>query len=427
MKYEANWKSLDKRPVPAWFDDAKFGIFIHWGLYSVPAWAPKKEYSEWYGSDYKRDHKPTKDFHKRTYGEDFKYEDFVNSFTAELFDEKAWVNLFKRSGAKYLALTSRHHDGYCLWSSQYSYKWNSVDLVPHKNIVGKLTEEAKKQGIKMGLYYSLLEWDHPLYDSNPEEYALKHMIPQMKELIEAYEPSLLFTDGEWGHPSETWHSCEFLQWLFNESSVKDEIVVNDRWGKETRSSHGGYFTTEYGEVGAGKQLVDGQKWEENRGVGSSFGFNRIETLEDYLSEKDIIHMLVEIVCKGGNLLLNVGPTSDGRIPVIQEERLLQMGKWLEVNGEGIYGTKKYKKTSQDENTYFVQKENNVYVHCLKWPKDHLVLDMELSNIQGVTILGVEGQLNYDIDDGNVTIEVPNLTVDEIPCNHAYVIKLAGIE
>jgi len=222
------WESLDSRPCPQWFDEAKFGIFIHWGVYSVPAWAPKGQYAEWYWHAMSDKTGPAWQFHVRTYGEHFKYQDFASAFKAELFDPAQWADLFARSGARYVVLTSKHHDGFCLWPSAQSWNWNSVDVGPHRDLLGDLTAPVRARGLKMGIYYSLYEWYHPLYQSDVARYVDEHMLPQLKDVAERYRPSLLFADGEWEHPSEVWRSAEFLAWLFNESPVRDEVVVDER-------------------------------------------------------------------------------------------------------------------------------------------------------------------------------------------------------
>ncbi len=179
------------------------------------------------------------------YGPKHKYPDFAGQFKAELFDPQQWADVFVRSGAKYVVLTSKHHEGFCLWPSEQSWNWNAVDIGPHRDLAGDLTQAVKARGLHMGFYYSLYEWFNPLYKNNLEKYVDDHMIPQMKDLVTRYQPDILWTDGEWDHPSEKWKSTAFLSWLYNESPVKDQVVVNDRWGKETRSVHGGIYTTEY--------------------------------------------------------------------------------------------------------------------------------------------------------------------------------------
>lgn len=436
--YEAAWPSLDSRPIPGWYDDAKLGIFVHWGIYSVPSWGPKRNtvhtsgeaYAEWYGSAMQIEHGPYWSFHRQQYGERCRYEDFAQHFKAELFDPEQWASLFARSGARFVTLTSKHHDGFCLWPSEHSWNWNTVDIGPHRDLVGELAAATRAQGLRMGVYYSLLEWYNPLYLKDPARYAREKMIPQMKDLVERYAPSMLFTDGEWEHSSEVWHAREFLQWLFNESPVRDEIVVNDRWGKETRSRHGGYYTIEYGEVdNQGTPLDRSRKWEENRSIGSSYGYNRNERLEDYLSEDEVIHLLANTVSNGGNLLLNVGPTADGRIPVIMEERLLQLGDWLKVNGEAIYGTSPVRAVQGPDYARFTGKENRLYIICLRWPQQRFQLEAQLP--AGCTPETLEARMLgtpvpigvHRTGERQLAIEVPALTVDELPCRSAYTIEV----
>ena len=423
QQYTPDWESIDSRPVPAWFDDAKFGIFIHWGLYSVPAWAKRGEYAEWYWECMKKGQE-TWDFHKATYGEDFQYQDFVKDFTCDMFDPDQWADLFARAGARYIVPTSRHHDGFCLWPSGHAWNWNSVDVGPHRDLMGELTQAVRARDMKMGFYYSLYEWYRPLYLESPERYALEHMIPQLKDVVERYSPSIIFTDGEWDHPWETWHSPEFLAWLFNESPCRDDVVINDRWGKGTRSEHGGYYTTEYGEVGEGKALDAARKWEECRGIGASFGYNRNETSEDYLSSAECIHLLADMVSKGGNLLLNIGPTADGRVPEIQQERLLDMGAWLDVNGRAIYETHPWK--SPEGDTRFTMNGDDRYCICLKWPKEEIRIDgLKATDGATVSLLGSECPVDWECEGDGVTVRVPCISPSEVPCNHAWTLQLSG--
>jgi alpha-L-fucosidase len=416
--YKPDWNSLDSRPIPDWFGDAKFGIFIHWGVYSVPSWAPKGRYAEWYWYDMYNSEE-TKKFHNKTYGKSFKYQDFAPMFKAELFDPEKWAELFYNAGAKYVVLTSKHHDGFCLWKSQYSWNWNSVDIGPKRDLVKEITSAVRKKGLKMGLYYSLYEWFNPLYQKNVNLYVEKYMLPQLKELILKYKPSLLYTDGEWEYPSEVWKSKEFLAWLFNSSPVKNEIVVNDRWGKETRTLHGGYWTSEYGGcLGEGREITPFHIWEETRGIGSSFGYNRNEDIQDYSSAKDLLHLLINTVSKGGNLLLDVGPTSDGRIPVIMQERLIEIGNWLKVNGEAIYGTKPFLKI-ENRDVKYTSKGKILYAICLNLPSKNLVLNLKPTPITSLKILGEEKKLRWKIQGNKINIEIPQ----DIKKSYAYVFKI----
>ncbi len=426
MKYTADWQSLNSRKVPQWFSDAKFGIFIHWGLYSVPAYTKNGEYAEWYRIQLDNENHPSSEFHRRVYGDNFKYEDFVDGFKAELFDADKWADLFQKSGAKYINLVSKHHDGFCLFKSDYAWNWNSIDVGPHRDFCMELKNALAKTDVKFGVYHSVYEWFNPIYLRNPEEYAVKHLIPMLKELITKYEPCTLFTDGEWDHPSETWHSTEFLAWLYNESPVKDFIVPNDRWGKETRGRLGGNFTTEYGIIDGNRRIEDielDRPFEECRGIGKSFGLNRIEGTEDYLSAKELIETLCSLVSKGGNFLLNIGPAADGTIPVIMEERLLQMGEWLKVNGDAIYGTEIYSKKLQD-GVYYTKKGEKIFAIINRFPYGSVVLDeVPYSDGLKAKLLSHPAKLEIKNNDGKAEIIFPSINPDEVKCQYLYAIEL----
>ena len=445
QNYKPEWESLDKRAVPQWFQDSKFGIFIHWGVYSVPAWGPTGDsigvydkYAEWYWNkliEPGKTQKYFKKFHDKTYGPNFRYQDFAPMFKAELFDPGKWAELFKESGAKYVVLTSKHHEGFTLWPSAQSWNWNSVDVGPHRDLCGDLTAAVKGKGLHMGFYYSLYEWYNPVYRNNPAAYVNEHMIPQMKDLVTRYTPDILWTDGEWEKPSKDWKSEEFLAWLYNDSPVKDNIVINDRWGNETRSKHGGFYTTEYGLIGD-KEGIDNvvpHPWEECRGIGNSFGFNRTEGISDYSTPEQLIRLLVSTVSAGGNLLLDIGPAADGSIPVIMQQRLLEIGKWLKTNGESIYGTKAFIKTRNDiginpytnKTIFFTQKEKEVYVICLGWPENDIVLkNVAPDKKVQVMLLGTGRVVSAIKSEGNLVISLPMLTPDDN--EPAYVFRVSGL-
>ncbi len=438
QKYESNWESINSRPTPEWFEDIKFGIFIHWGVYSVPAWAPANadigvyaKYSEWYWWRINEDSEAGKifrDYHNEMYGEDFKYQDFAGEFKAEHWDPVQWADVFKKSGAKYVVLTSKHHEGFTLWPSEQSWNWNSVDIGPHRDLCGDLSTAVKDAGLHMGFYYSLYEWYNPLYHNNPEKYVDDHMIPQMKDLVTRYEPDFLWTDGEWDYPSEKWKSTEFLAWLFNESPVKENICINDRWGKETRGEMGGYFTTEYDMVHKNKGIGEVDRpWEECRGIGTSFGYNQVEDLGNYMSSNALIDMLIEKVAGGGNLLLDIGPTADGRIPVIQQQRLLDIGAWLDINGEAIYETRKWEeaKNNSSETVFFTKKGNDLFVLCTKFPEKSIVIN-GVSKSGIVKILGFEGNVKIKKSGSKLTISIPVITPAKNPSPFAWVFKIENI-
>ena len=467
--YQPTWDSVDQRPTPAWFSGAKFGIFIHWGTYSVPAYAPvlpgKLAYAEWYWNamthgkdDPKADElqKGTWIFHQRVYGADFPYQNFAPEFHAELFDPDHWGDVFARSGAKYVVLTSKHHEGFALWPSReasatWGRPWNAVEIGPKRDLLGELTDAVRRKRMRMGFYYSLYEWYNPLWLYDKPRYVREHMFPQFKDLVTHYKPAIIFSDGEWELPSSEWHSPELLAWLFNESPVKDEVVVNDRWGSDTRHKHGGYWTTEYT---AGMSGTD-HPWEENRGMGVSYGYNRAEGLDIYHTARELVMILVDTISRGGNLLLDIGPKADGTIPLVMEERLTKIGDWLKINGEAIYDTKPWKATRQwsagevpkveynkefssayDVTTlvdqshpgkahieaFFTAKENNVYAILPQWP-GHTVLLKDLSQVQSAHLLGSDTPLKFKVSKAGVLVDLPELpeTLRQQP---AWVLRLS---
>ena len=447
QRYTADWASLDARPVAPWFADAKFGIFIHWGVYSVPAWSPKGTYSEWYQywlqekkvfGNGKYTGTEVYDYHVKRFGSDVTYYDLAKYFKAELYDPEAWADLFVRAGARYIVVTSKHHDGYTMWpnpqANDRGFPWNSMDIGPHRDLLGELEKAVRKTDIKFGIYYSLYEWYHPLWIADKETFVTEHFFPQFKDLINKYKPDIIWPDGEWMMTAERWHTPELLAWLFNDSPVAQTIVINDRWGKGCRQKHGGYYTTEY-KAGA----TFDKPWEECRGMGFSFGYNRAEDLQDYNSAKALVLLLVDIVSRGGNLLLDIGPTAHGKIPVIMQERLVQMGNWLRVNGEAIYGTRKWKEPVQwskgkrdyqpkqhylggdyilkqtvdpepgyaVKELFFTQKEGNLYAIAPRWPgKEMIVKGMKGKPGMQVTLLGYEKPLKWENRNGNLVVKLP---------------------
>lgn len=452
QEYEPTWESLDTRPMPAWFNQAKFGIFIHWGVYSVPAWRPlssKKyaSYAEWYYARVIDDFKNGGDaFHRTNFGENFQYRDFAPMFRAELFDPDFWADLFRKAGARYVVLTSKHHDGYCLWPTASPYKkdWNSLAVGPGRDLVGELAEAVRKRGLRLGLYHSIIEWESIptkrtetgwfLNEKTVEKYRIpldqyvdKHLLPQLRELVEKYSPALIFADGgEWDFGEDFWKTKEFLAWLYNEAPNREEVVVNDRWCKGMPGKHGDYFSSEYQDTDA---VEEDHPWEESRGVGGSYGFNRAENLSDYRTSEELVMELVDVVGRGGNLLLNVGPTADGRIPVIMQQRLADIGGWLKVNGEAIYETGEFitggRAGTGEGPVFFTQKGRDLYVIHHGWPEDPLVLkDLPIRKPSTIAMLGLEKTVKWKMTGNSLEIKVPEITLAETPCRYAYVFKLS---
>jgi len=504
--YEPTWESLDSRPTPGWYQDAKFGIFIHWGLYSVPSYTNKGTYAEWYWHALNADtsyfnprqlerHKAISEFHHKVYGEDFEYQDFRRMFTCELFDPDEWADIFKHSGAKYVVLTSKHHDGFCLWpnkqaSESFGMKWNAGEIGPARDLVGELSEAVRSRDIKMGMYYSIWDWFNPLWTERqqlvltkgdmidnsgdvPErakatdemiaeskaalnQYIRDVMYPQFRELVMNYQPALIFSDGDWWMDDDMWQTKPLLAWLFNNAPNKDELVINDRWGK-VRGKHGGYYTTEYGSGFDDPDIL----WEENRGMGMSFGYNRIENIGDYRTEQELIYMLVDLISRGGNLLLNIGPTADGRIPVIMQERLLQLGDWLDVNGEAVYGTRSWTKSAQwsegkiptfsnqdyhsgfpiyemtihpkegnaVKEFYFTMKGNNLHAFSPRWPSENKIFIEEVNpgNNTKVSMLGCKKELPFTTKNGGIEIDISSIGINDLAVEHMHVFRITDIK
>jgi alpha-L-fucosidase len=323
---------------PSWFADAKLGIFIHYGLYCVPSWSGAEQYAEWFykgliGGDTAR-----QEFMRKVYGDDFKYEDFKSLFRAEMFNADQWATLFKKSGARYVIFTSKHHDGFCLWDDSLSGTWNTLCSPAKMDFCQELSEAVRQQGLKFGLYYSLLEWNNPFFrwtidTTGLEHYVNDYMLPQFKSLIWKFKPDLLFADGDWDFTPSQLRSEDLVQYYYD--VIGGEGIVNNRWGS---GFDYGYLTPEYSS--GIKELK--RPWAECRGLSRSFGLNRNADLSSYMTSEELILHFVSLVAAGGGLTLNVSPSADGQIPLLQQERLLDWGEWLATNGEAIYGAKPYK-------------------------------------------------------------------------------------
>ncbi|MFN7325622.1 MAG: alpha-L-fucosidase, partial [Chitinophagales bacterium] len=238
--YTPDWASIDSRPTPEWWRDAKFGIFIHWGVYSVPAFTPKGRYSEWYLHSLTENDQDgsLQRFHQLNFPNK-SYYDLADQFTASQFDPDAWAQLFELAGARYVVLTSKHHDGFCLWpnetaSKTWGFPWNAAARGPKKDLIGDLFKALRKTSVRPGLYYSLYEWYNPIWKQDKARYANEHMLPQLYELVNKYAPEVVWADGDWDASPDTWKSKEFLAWLYNQSPVRDRVVANDRWGSGVR-------------------------------------------------------------------------------------------------------------------------------------------------------------------------------------------------
>jgi alpha-L-fucosidase len=348
------------RELPAWFDESKFGIFVHWTPASVPAYAPvgpdpftaaathgwehamaHNPYVEWYQNSLAIDGSAVQRHHREHYGER-PYDDFIPQFVEahEGWRPDVWADLFASAGARYVVFVTKHHDGFVLWPSDTATRrpgWHA-----RRDLVGELAAVVRERGLRFGVYYSGgLDWTFgglPITDvasmlaaiPQSEEYTA-YIDAHWRELIARYEPSLLWNDI--GSPAGLDLAGLFTHFY---ERVPDGVVNNrfDVFGVAAGTVHADFVTPEYSLAADAR----GPKWEATRGMGTSFGFNRAETDDDYATARELVHLLVEAVARGGNLLLNVGPTADGSIPWVQATRLLAIGWWLERNGEAIYGT-----------------------------------------------------------------------------------------
>ncbi len=464
MEYQPTRESVDRHPVPDWYNDAKFGIFIHWSLSCVPAFAPadkgdileilrnrgaramfaNQPYSEWYLNSIRIKGSPAYEYHLKTYGADFDYYRFADDFNAALpsWNPAAWADLFERVGARYVVLVTKHHDGFLLWESEHLNPARP-DLHASRNVVGELTEEVRSRGMRMGFYYSSpYDWTFthkPItdlatslarYPASDEyrKYATSHWL----ELIDRYDPSVLWSDI--GYPDGV-NINEIFAHFYNKTP---EGVVNERWGQASRwlramarvpglkqyinhsatklwlsgvtspsGVHHDFVTPEYTSFSEIRE----EKWESVRGIGKSFGYNRQEAPEDFLSVPELVRLLVDVVSKNGNLLLNVGPKPGGEIPEVQIDRIKGVGEWLSVNGEAIYGTRPWERAegraSGGIDVRFTSKNGSLYAILVRAPAEERVAIESLKATAGtrVELLGREGLLKWDQAGGSLKVNL----------------------
>lgn len=470
-KFEANLGSLKQHQVPEWYEDAKFGIFIHWGLFSVPGFAgshgsigeifarqydlavAQTPYTEWYANAIKVPESASAAHHAAVW-KGAPYEDFRAPFNKglEQWDPKAWARLFKQAGAKYVVLVTKHHDGYSLWPTDVKHPrkdgWHS-----QRDIVGELGEAVRAEGLRYGLYYSGgIDWSfntRPLrtlgdfIGSVPGGRYPAYAVAQVKELVDRYRPSVLWNDISW--PTPLAKMTETFAYYYN---TVPEGVVNDRWTPVTWQSwlmrfktmrkrfdakmkprmarakskgmipaeppHYDFRTPEY----VSFPDIQKRKWESTRGMSHSFGFNRADKDADYLSVAEIVRDFVDAVSKNGNLLLNIGPRGeDAQIPAEQVARLEGFGAWLAKNGEAIYGTRPWRraegKTGDDLPVRFTCKGDVLYAIVLGKPGggEMTLRDVPAHEDAIVTLLG-HGPVAWRKAGDDMVIVLP--TLDDAP-------------
>jgi len=394
--YEPTWPSLDSRPLPAWYDSAKVGVFLHWGVFSVPSYGSEWFWAYWNNKLGSQSNNYA-EFMAKNYPPGFSYQEFAPQFTAEFFAPEQWAAVFNASGAQYVVLTSKHHEGFTNWPSKTSWNWNSMDVGPKRDLVGDLARAIRKTQphIHFGVYHSLYEWYNPMYlmdkknKFTTDHFIKSKMMPEMLELVKQYEPEVIWSDGDWEASDAYFGSKEFLAWLFNDSPVRDTVVVNDRWGKGIPCEHGSFYTCQ-DRYNPG--VLQPHKWENAMTLDRlSWGYRREAALADYLSIEELLQTLAETISCGGNLLVNVGPTKEGTIPVLMEERLRQLGEWLGVNGEAIYSSSPW--TVQNDTAtpgvWYTARGGAVYGTVLRWPSGGRLLlgSVASSEDTAVTVLG----------------------------------------
>lgn len=408
-----------------WWREARFGMFIHWGLYAVPAGEYKGQRStrigewimEWANI-------PRAD-----------YEKFAQQFNPAKFDAAKWVGLAKAAGMKYIVITSKHHDGFSMFNSEAS-NYDIVDSTPYrKDPIAALAREAKKQGLKFCFYYSILDWHYPsayveapgkdptagnrttkMRPGGKEEYV-KYMKAQLRELITKYDPAVLWFDGEW----QDWWTEEDGQYLYKfVRSLKPDIIINNRVGKGRQGMQGMNKTDrEYsGDFGTPEQEIPanglpGVDWESCMTMNTTWGYKFYD--DQWKSPETIVRNLIDIASKGGNYLLNVGPTAEGVIPQPSVERLHEVGRWMKQNGEAIYSTMASPFSTQLTFGRATSKPGRIYLHVFDWPKDgSLRIPSWGRNVKRAYLLASpKGDLRFTTDNDGITLQLPGKAVDPI--------------
>jgi alpha-L-fucosidase len=358
----------------AWWRDARFGMFIHWGAYSVPAGNYHGERAgggEWIMNN---SHIPI-----------VEYEQFVRSFNPIQYDPDAWVRTAKAAGMKYIIVTSKHHDGFGMFDSKVS-GYDIVHAAPyHRDAIKALAEAAHRQGLRFGVYYSIMDWHHPdaqavnfpnynsttAHNPNFGRYVEAYLKPQLKELLTQYPAiDVLWFDGEW---IADWNNDRGRDVYNFVRAIKPTLIVNNRVGNNRQGMNGlaAGGRVGLGDFGTPEQQVPpeglpGVDWETCMTINDNWGFQSFD--DNWKSPQTLLRTLVDIASKGGNLLLNVGPTSQGEIPPQSVSRLQEMGEWLRVNGAAIYGTtaSRYGRPAWGR---YTSKAAVTYAHVFEWPKD----------------------------------------------------------
>lgn len=470
--FRADWESLKNYDVPEWYLDAKFGIFIHWGLYSVPAFG-----SEWYPRDMYREGSEEYKHHIATYGppDKFGYKDFIPLFKAEKFDPLAWARLFKDSGAKYVVPVFEHHDGFAMYDSSLS-DWTAAKMGPHRDLVGDLAKAVRAEGLHLGASSHRVE--HNFYlgvgrtipsDINDPNYAALYgpahrwleaahgaplstdftfvskawtddWLARSAEIVQQYHPEVVWFDWWIGQPSIREDLTRFTAFYYNSSLKYGDHVGVINYKYVAMEDHSAVLDLERGQLGDIRPLP----WQTDTSIGNnSWGYIENDTFK---TPEFIVHQLADIVSKNGNLLLNIGPRADGTIPDEVQHTLLEVGAWLKINGSAIYATRPWKfygegptkvavgafldTASQPytaEDFRFTQKDGILYAIELGWPSGHEAVIHSLSpsalgdgkQIHSVQLLGLAGTLPFDEQADGLHVRLPQQPVGK----YAYAMRI----
>jgi alpha-L-fucosidase len=398
----------------SWWREAKFGMFIHWGVYAVPADATDKDgnkrIAEWYFSN------------KQMQMAD--YQKFAPRFNPVRFDAKRWVQAAKIAGMKYIVITSKHHDGFAMFGTKMNHDWNIVDATPFKrDPIKELAEECKRQGIKLCFYHSIMDWHHPDYmprrpwekDTRPAagtnyDRYVEYMKGQLRELVTNYGPlGVLWFDGEW---EPTWTHERAVDLYNYVRSLQPSILVNNRVDKGRQGMQGMNSGKDFlGDFGTPEQEIppqgfgDGRLWESCMTMNDTWGYARND--HNWKSAESLVRNLIDIASKGGNYLLNVGPTDLGDFPEPISERLTLIGDWMKANGDSVYGTHASPFKRLSFNGRCTQKGDRVFLHVFDWPAEGLHVDGLENRVVGATQLATGEKLRVSVaSNGQVFVSRP---------------------
>ncbi|MEM3844837.1 MAG: alpha-L-fucosidase [Candidatus Parvarchaeota archaeon] len=450
--FKDSWESLNNYKIPAWYENAKFGIFIHWGVYSVPAFG-----NEWYPRNMYQQGSKEFEYHINTYGAQakFGYKDFIPMFKAERFDPNSWIDLFSKSGAKYIVPVAEHHDGFQMYKSELS-NWNAFNMGPRRDIISELSQESKKQGLIFGVsshraehwwfFDGGMKFDSDVKDpkykdfygpahqapskfddfeeyEGPDQEFLEDWLIRTCELVNKYHPQIVYFDWWINHKAFKPYLKKFAAYYYNQASRwNKEVAINYKFDAFPKNS--AVFDVERGQLEGISNLF----WQTDTSISKkSWGY--IDN-DEYKNANEIISALVDIVSKNGALLLNVGPRADGIIPEEAQKIFLEIGRWLNINGEAIYGTHPWKifgegptrikegaftdneMTFTSQDIRFTTKDENLYVIVMKQPEKNLIKINSLGRsrdkalkINSVSLLEEGHIVKWTHDENDLTIQI----------------------